>query len=961
MLRILVTALIAALTLVGCNSGSKKTKKVNTKNIQQATHILQNHRQMTFSGKRAGEGYFSADGKTMVFQSEREKSNPFYQIYTMDMKSRKIRRVSNGIGKTTCAWIHPNGKKVLYSSTHQDPKAKVKMQKELAFRESGKLRRYSWDYDENYDIYTSSIRGGKARNLTKTLGYDAEGSFSPDGKHIVFASNRDAYSRDLTPEETEIFKRDKSYFMELYIMDSDGRNVRRLTTSPGYDGGPFFSPDGKSIVWRRFKPDGHSAEVFTMNLATGQETQITRMGAMSWAPFYHPSGDYIVFTSNVYGYSNFELFIVDRKGAREPVRITELDRFDGLPVFTPDGTQLTWNRKLAGNGSQIFTGDWNDSEARKALGLPEKFPMPSELKTEITPDDAKRIVQYLASTDMNGRATGSTEETIYTQKIADYFKQLGLKPIRGFYFQDFKFSRKAQQASGSELTLMTTTQTNLKLNEEWRPLSFSKTGAIAASEIVFAGYGITAPESSDQKAYNSYTGLDVKDKWVMFFRYVPENIDRNRREHLLRYSRLEHKLLVARQLGARGAIIVNGPNAKAKSDLIPFQQASSTDSGLVTITVTTETADKLLASKEIKLKTIQKTLDKEEDFSGFTIPGIKISAQVNIIREKGTARSVFGLLKVPGATRTLIIGAHGDHLGQGKSSSSTMKSSDKTDIHYGADDNASGVAGVLELAHWMTTESKKRRPRHNILFAVWSGEELGNLGSLRFTKRMKRLRINPSAYLNMDMIGRLTDEGKLRPLNIQGVASSPDWPTLIEQNPAPFGIQLSEDPYLPTDAMSFYVAGVPVLNFFTGVHSDYHSPRDTYDKIDYLGLTSTVKYVGTIGKTLAWNGRIPKYNRVQQTQSKMGRGFRIFLGTIPDYSSQTKSGVKLSGVIKGGPAEKAGLQDGDVIVKLSTYDIKTIHDYVYSLESMRPGTPTNITVLRKGKTKELQITPKARQ
>lgn len=959
MFQRILLSLTLGLTLTACQS-SKKHSKVSTKNIKKATHLLQNHKQMTFSGKRSGEGYFSPDGKTMIFQSEREKTNPFYQIYTMDMASREIRRVSNGIGKTTCSWIHPNKKQVLYSSTHEDKNAKLKMREELSFQASGKTRRYSWDYDENYEIYVSPIIGGPAKNITKTLGYDAEASFSPDGKSIIFASNRSAYSSELTDKEKEIFNKDKSYFMDLYIMDSDGKNVRQLTKTPGYDGGPFFSPDGDSIVWRRFTPDGHSAEVYTMDLATGEETQVTRLGAMSWAPFFHPSGDYIVFTSNLYGYSNFELFIVDRKGSRDPVRITELNDFDGLPVFTPDGTQLTWNRKLPA-GSQIFTGDWNDSEARKALGLPKRFPMPTELRTEVHPEDAQSIVQFLASAEMRGRATGSPEEKVYTQKIADYFKELGLSTIHSSYFQNFSFSKKAQLNSGSEFTILNNKQENLVLNQSWRPLSFSKSGAVAASEIVFAGYGITAPEASGQKSYNSYTDLDVKDKWVMFFRYVPEDVKRDRREHLLRYSRLEHKLLVARQLGARGAIIINGPQAKAKTDLIPFQQNSSTDAGIVAVSVNTESADHILANKDLKVKDLQKKLDKEEDLAGFLVPNIKVSAQVNIRREKGTARNVYGLLKVPGATRTLVIGAHGDHLGQGQSSSSTMKSSDSTDIHFGADDNASGVAGVLELAHWFKNEAKNSRPRHNILFAIWSGEELGNLGSARFTSRMKRMRLNVSAYFNMDMIGRITEAGKIRALNIQGVASSPDWPSLIEQNPAPIGVQLSEDPYLPTDAMSFYVANVPILSFFSGVHSDYHSPRDTHDKIDYLGLANTVKYVGTLAKKMAWDGRIPKYKRVQQTPSKMGRGFRIFLGTIPDYSSSEKTGVKLSGVVKGGPAEQAGLKDGDVIVKLSTYDIKTIHDYVYSLESMRPGKPTNVTVIREGKKTELKITPKARQ
>jgi Tol biopolymer transport system component len=246
----------------------------------------------------------------MVFQSERDAQNPFYQIHLMDLETGDVEQISPGYGKTTCAWIHPSNRKVLFASTHDDPAAREKMQAELDFRSSGKERRYSWDYDESFDIYARHRDTGELRNLTAVLGYDAEGAYSPDGSQIVFASNRHAYSEPVSAADAEIFAHDKSYMMELYLMDADGSNVRRLTHTPGYDGGPFFSADGKSITWRRFSKDGATAEIFTMDLASGVERQLTRMGVMSWAPYFHPSGDYLIFASNREGFANFELFMV---------------------------------------------------------------------------------------------------------------------------------------------------------------------------------------------------------------------------------------------------------------------------------------------------------------------------------------------------------------------------------------------------------------------------------------------------------------------------------------------------------------------------------------------------------------------------------------------------------------------------------------------------------------------------
>src|SRR2546429_7758022 len=333
------------------------------------TQFLSNIRQLTLDGRRSGEGYFSADGRSLVFQSEREPGNPFYQIYVLEFETGDSHRVTPGLGKSTCAFFRPRSDEVLFSSTHLDPETKAKQKAELDFRETGKERRYAWDYDEHFDIFVARRDGSRLRRLTDARGYDAEAAYSPDGKKIAFTSLRDAYPAEkLSPEDRKRLETDPAYFGEIYIMNADGSDQRRLTHTPGYDGGPFFSPDGKRIVWRRFDTNGVNADIYTMRPDGSDARRITDFGCMSWAPFYHPSGGYVVFTANKLGFSNFELFIVDAAGTREPARVTFSDGFDGLPTFSPDGLKLCWTSNRAPGGkSQLFLADWKHSQAMAAI------------------------------------------------------------------------------------------------------------------------------------------------------------------------------------------------------------------------------------------------------------------------------------------------------------------------------------------------------------------------------------------------------------------------------------------------------------------------------------------------------------------------------------------------------------------------------------------------------------------
>jgi Tol biopolymer transport system component len=334
----------------------------------QERDFLSRIRRLTVEGRRAGEGYWSPDGKRLVFQSEREPGNPFYQVYTLDLSTGDVKRISPGLGKTTCSFFRPGSDEILFASTHHDPKSKQYQDEELAFRASGKERRYSWDYDPEMDIYAFSEESRAMKRLTTARGYDAEGSYSPDGRWIAFSSMRDAYNRPLNDKEKKALDENPSYFAEIYIMRADGSDQRRLTNVPGYDGGPFFTHDGSHIVWRRFDEMGLIADVWTMKLDGTEAKQITDFGSMSWAPYEHPSGQYFIFASNKLGFENFELFLSDAEGKKEPVRVTYTDGFDGLPVPSPDGTQLAWtSSRGGGSDGQIFLAQWNHQKALEAI------------------------------------------------------------------------------------------------------------------------------------------------------------------------------------------------------------------------------------------------------------------------------------------------------------------------------------------------------------------------------------------------------------------------------------------------------------------------------------------------------------------------------------------------------------------------------------------------------------------
>lgn len=313
------------------------------------TRHLKDIRQLTFDVRpdgsgfvRAGEAYFSPDARTIIYQAVRG-DNPFYQIFTQPVSGGEPRLVSTGRGRTTCAFFRPDGKKVIFASSHLDPKVdetEEAERRQIVEDPSYRRRRYEWVFDEYMDIFEADLDGSNRRRLTDAAGYDAEGSYSPDGRQIVFCSTRDGDP-------------------DLYVMNADGSGVRQLTNSPGYDGGPFFSPDGKRVIFRSDRKQKDLLQLYVINADGSGERALTDNAGVNWCPFWHPDGRHIIYAfadySNPNARPNFDLYLMNVDTAAAE-RITFSPAADVLPVFSPDGKQLMWTsaRRAGTKDSQIF-------------------------------------------------------------------------------------------------------------------------------------------------------------------------------------------------------------------------------------------------------------------------------------------------------------------------------------------------------------------------------------------------------------------------------------------------------------------------------------------------------------------------------------------------------------------------------------------------------------------------------
>ena len=583
----------------------------------------------------------------------------------------------------------------------------------------------------------------------------------------------------------------------------------------------------------------------------------------------------------------------------------------------------------------------------------------------------KAHVMALASDQMDGRLSGTDGERAAGDYLIAELRRIGAKPLPGMtdFRSAFEFTAGTKDG-GTTLTLTCVTTggacaaTSFSTDKDIRALSFSDNAEVSG-DLVFAGYGIVVPDSQ-KFAYDSYATLDVKDKVVVVLRYFPEEAEQATKQILARYSDLRYKAMMARQRGAKGLLVVSGPNSPNAGETIPMSfDTALSGSGIPAASISGAVADAIFGSLGDSGKTLaaaQKALDDANPHAaGFAIPTARVTFKPVVNRERRMASNILAYLPATAGTNGVpkpwvAIGAHYDHLGHGDAGSSLATKEDAGKVHHGADDNASGSAAVLGIAETLANATRKR----NVLLAFWSGEELGLLGSAAYVNKPAVPLDQTAAYLNFDMVGRMQDNK----LTIQATGTSDTWARFIEQAnvAAGFDLLLQADPNQPTDIASFYLAGLPGLAFFTGTHADYHKPSDTADKINYEDLDRVVDFAAAIAKRIIDLDTTPTFTKVDTTSDSAGgrAGVRVFTGTIPDYSTEVK-GLLLSGVIGGGPAEQAGLQKGDVITELNGQAITNIYDYTYALETLKIGVAVKVVYSRGGERKETTLTPGARK
>jgi len=640
----------------------------------------------------------------------------------------------------------------------------------------------------------------------------------------------------------------------------------------------------------------------------------------------------------------------------------------------------------------------------------------------------RQAVEYLASDALEGRRTGTPGANGAAHYIAGEFSLLGLRPgmetarpartrgeNRSRYLQSFPYVADVELGKNNALTVITrggsdapngVSREPLSLRKHWAPLGFSTNLTVVSETIVPAGYGISAPELN----YNDYALAQVKNGVAVVLAGTPDGD--NPHSRFAQAGSVRFKVAAARAAGAGALIIISSEKNLNDDRLSHLSYDNAGEAGLPVIVVS-RTAGALLLGGDEALAAFEKAAVARTG----TLPVPKgIHLTVDVIRRESPSFNIIGIL--PGSDpklkdEAIVIGAHYDHLGRGGEGSLAPR---EGEIHYGADDNASGTAALIELARRLTTQRPK--PRRTIVFIAFSGEEEGLLGSNYYVNHPVVPLQKTIAMINMDMIGRLRDQK----LMIGGIGTAPEWRAMVEgqnspENMAtaaanqglsgtmpppsfanlkvnldpkmtpvgypvvmgangpvvtaeaahtpmeaakPFTLTLNEDGYGPSDHSSFYSKQIPVLFFFTGTHNDYHKPSDTSDKINFEGEAKIVSFVERIIRDLDKSDKRPTYAVAKSESQGRASGFRVYLGTIPNYAD-SNDGLKLDGVRDDSPAAKAGLKAGDKVIKLAGRDVKNVYDYTYALGEMKGGQEYEVVVLRDGQRLTMKITPETRK
>lgn len=557
-------------------------------------------------------------------------------------------------------------------------------------------------------------------------------------------------------------------------------------------------------------------------------------------------------------------------------------------------------------------------------------------------------VKTLAAPSMEGRGAGTKGLALAESYLIKEFRALGLKPAgTEGYRQPFSVVTGARLRGQNSFALG---EQSLKLNEDFIPLSISGSGT-GAGQLVFAGYGVSAAELG----YDDYLHLDVRGKVVVVLRKEPPALGEKAGTpgKLTSNAEIINKAINARAHGAKGLVLVNVPGDE--DTLLRFAQVSGPeDAGIPIVHVRRAVVEKWLPAGKT-LADIQAGLDKLQP-GGFAFEQ-NATVMVDIERTRATVANVLGYL--PGRTEEyIVIGAHYDHLGLGDQHS--LAPSQLGQVHHGADDNASGTAGLLEVARLFV--SAKQTPQRGILFAAFAGEELGLLGSSRWVNQPTRPLERATAMLNMDMVGRM-NQGKLF---IGGVGTAAMFRPLLEKT-APryrFTFDYSSSGFGSSDHTSFVVKKVPALFFFSGLHADYHKPSDTWEKIDAAAAAELVNLVHDIGNEVAAASERPQFVEVVAPPARgegvAAPGYGAYFGSVPDFGEQP-NGVKFADVRPDSPAAKAGLKPGDVLIQFGELAVKNLYDFTFALRQHKPGDVVPVKVLREGKEMSVTVTLERRR
>ncbi len=555
---------------------------------------------------------------------------------------------------------------------------------------------------------------------------------------------------------------------------------------------------------------------------------------------------------------------------------------------------------------------------------------------EITTGEIEGHIAFLASEDLKGRYPGTPEDEELASYIAGEFRKEGLELFDQNGIQNFEIVTDLELGSGNSFLL---NGAELSPGSDFIPLSFSNSGA-ARAEVVFAGYGFQVKEPELQ--WDDYAGVDVQGKWVLLLRGVPGEQEAG--SPYVNYSEDRSKALLASDLGAVGVLFVSGTSFDP-DDRLEELKGKQHPVPIPVVQVGRVTADRILeASAGGSVDTLEASLAASLQPSSFPT-GTEVDVAVDLQPRNMVTSNVIAMLEGSDPalkTEYVIIGAHHDHLGMGGLGTSS-RAPDTVAVHYGADDNASGVAGVLEISEFLSAHT----PARSVVFTTFGAEEMGLVGSKYFTEHTPVELDEVQAMINLDMVGRLNED---RQLQVGGVGTSPGFMQLLDSVNAPYGFNLkySNEGYGPSDHASFYAKDVPVLFISTGAHPEYHTPGDQLSSINLEGAREVMSFAADLAAALAnQRERIafteagPKVRG--SSRSRMGG---ITLGLMPDVTYDGDEGMPVMFVTEGKPASIGGIQKGDIIVAIEGKNVGNVYDYMSRLGQLKEGMDIVVTVKR---------------